>query len=183
MPEQDAQLVQRARDGDAEAFEALVRRHLRPARAVALAVLGDADDADDVSQQALLLALERLEQCRQPERFGAWLMQIVRNQARNHRRDWQRANVVPVEEAELTSGEPSPAREAERAQLRDHLRAGLETLSEVQREVVLLHDLEQWKHREIAAMLELPEGTVRYHLSLARRALRAWLTALSPREE
>jgi RNA polymerase sigma-70 factor (ECF subfamily) len=61
--------------------------------------------------------------------------------------------------------------------LRERLVVGLSAISETQREVVLLHDLEGWKHREIAEALGFPEGTVRYHLHQARRALRSLLGA------
>lgn len=61
---------------------------------------------------------------------------------------------------------------AETAELRELLEKALSQLSEVQRQIVLLHDLEGWKHREIAERLELPSGTVRSHLHFARKALR-----------
>lgn len=175
MPDDEARLVERARAGDASAFEHLVRAHLRPAYAVALAVMGHPQDAEDVCQDAFVLALERLDQCRDPGRFTAWLLQIVRNQARNAQRARSVRDTVALEEDTAASGLDSPARSAERAELRERLRAGLATLTETQREVVLLHDLEGWPHREIADALGIAEGTARYHLSHARRALRAHL--------
>ena len=80
----DAVLVARARRGEPAAFEALVRRHYRAAFAVALAVLGNRMDAEDVCQDAFVVAAERLDECRQPEKFAAWLLQVVRNRARNY---------------------------------------------------------------------------------------------------
>ena len=71
-----------------------------------------------------------------------------------------------------------PARDFERAQLKERLESALKTLTEVQRRVVLMHDLEGFKHREIATELGVPEGTVRSHLFLARRALRQLLGGL-----
>lgn len=81
--ETDAQLVARVRRGDRAAAGALAERYLRACRAVALAVTGDESDADDVCQNAFVAAIERIDGCRQPERFGARLMQIVRNRARD----------------------------------------------------------------------------------------------------
>src|SRR5690349_15054561 len=75
------ELVVRARRGDPAAFTELVRRHLRAAYAVALAVLQRPADAEDVAQDALISALEHLDDCREPARFSGWLVKIVRNRA------------------------------------------------------------------------------------------------------
>ncbi|MBA2572278.1 MAG: sigma-70 family RNA polymerase sigma factor [Gemmatimonadetes bacterium] len=176
MPD-DAHLVGLAREGDATAFEQLVRRYFRAAYAVALSGTGDADDAEDVCQDAFVVALERLDECRRPERFAAWLLQIVRHRAHNFRRHRSVRSAAPLVDVDNTPGPDNPLLDAERAQLRERLVAGLDAISETQREVVLLHDLEGWKHREIAQALGFPEGTVRYHLHQARRALRSLLGA------
>jgi len=163
--------VERARRGDAAAYGALVRRHYRAAYAVALAVLGNPMDAEDVCQDAFLRALERLDSLRKPERFSAWLLQIVRNQARNFRSYRRLRSARPLDESSAAADE-DPAREAERQELRRELESALSGLSEIEREVVLLHDLEGWKHREIAEALGLSEGMSRQHLMGARRLLR-----------
>lgn len=168
----DAALVERAIRGDAGAFEGLVRRYTRQAHLVALAIVKEPADADDVCQDAFIRALERLEECRNPARFGAWFLRIVRNRAHSVRRYLGVREAAPLDALPLAADDPGPAREADRARLRDNLLKALADLTEVQREVVLLHDLEGWKHREIGELLELPEGTVRAHLFHARRALR-----------
>jgi RNA polymerase sigma-70 factor, ECF subfamily len=175
MAESDAQLVELARDGDAGAFAELVRRHLRSAYLTALAVLVNPADAEDAAQDALVTALERLEQCREPERFAAWLRQIARNRALNIRRSRALRRVLSLGAAVQIAAPESPERDLRLSGLRDALLGGLVRLSEVQREVVLLHDLEGWRHREIADVLGLPEGTVRSHLFHARKALRGLL--------
>lgn len=167
----DAALVQRAREGDGAAFEVLVRRYMRPAYAVALGVVKEPADAEDVCQDAFIRALERLDDC-DPVRFGAWLLRIVRNRAYSVRRYLGVREAAPLDALALATGEPGPHRMLERSRLRRDLLAALAGLKEVQRQVVLLHDLEGWKHREIGALLDLPEGTVRAHLFHARRALR-----------
>lgn len=177
MTETDRQLVERARAGDAQAFEQLVRRHLRAAFAVALAVVGEPADADDVCQDAFIGALEHLDDCRDPDRFRAWLLRIVRNRGHNRRRYHKRREALPLEYAGGIVGGASPARDAEIAELRRRLLDALDRLPAVQREIVLLHDLEGWRHREIGEALDLPEGTVRAHLSYARRELRTQLRA------
>ena len=177
MREGDARLVERARAGDAPAFEELVRRHLRAAYAVALAVVGERADAEDVCQDAFLTALERLEECRRPDRFAAWLLQIVRNRARNLRRAQAVRRGFPLEHAAGVAGRHDAAHGAEQAELRSRLLAAMTELSVPQREALLLHDLEGWRHKEIAAHLGVPESTARAYLFQARRKLRARLGA------
>ncbi len=171
----DSRLVARALAGEARAFEELVRRHLRSAHAVALGVLGNPADAEDVCQDAFLVALERLEECRDPKRFAAWLMRIVRNRALNFRESRSRRQAEPLERAAEAAGGEDPGREAERSELRERLLAALAELPESQREVVLLHDLEGWRHREIAQLLGTSEGAVRVRLFEGRRRLRTAL--------
>lgn len=175
----DAELVRRSRDGDSDAFGTLVDRYARAAYAVAMSVTGRHADAEDAAQESFLVALQRLEECRKPDRFGAWLMTIVRNRSRNLVRREVLRDTDPIP---ITAGSrgPTPERETERSELRAQLEGALAQLPEVQREIVLLHDLEGWKHREIAERLSLPSGTVRSHLHFARKTLRA---ALEPTME
>jgi RNA polymerase sigma-70 factor (ECF subfamily) len=139
-----------------------------------MSVTGRHEDAEDAAQEAFLVALQRIEECRNPERFAGWLLTIVRNRSRNLVRRESLRTAEPLPPSASGRG-PTPDRETERAELREHLRRALETLTPIQREVVLLHDLEGWKHREIADRLEIPSGTVRSHLHFARKALRGVL--------
>lgn len=177
MSETDARLVERARGGDAEAFDTLVRRHLRAAFATALAVVGEPADAEDVCQDAFVTALTRLEDCRKPDRFVGWLLRIVRNRALNYIRYEGLRESLPLSVAERQPSGAGPAELTERALLRDRLLEAMSVLTETQRQVLLLHDLEGWRHREIAETMDMPEGTVRAHLFHARRALRDVLGA------
>jgi len=174
----DADLVALAARGDGTAFDALVRRYYRRAYAVAYGVLLNRHDAEDVCQDAFVRALERIEDCRDPARFGVWMLQIVRNRAlswRSYRKVRETAELLP----EIAEAPDSPATDAHRAELGRRLSAALATLSAVQREVVLLHDLEGLTHGEIAQALGMTEVRSRQHLFVARRLLRERLgTAL-----
>jgi RNA polymerase sigma-70 factor (ECF subfamily) len=172
----DALLVERARRGDAAAFESLVRKHYRAAYAVALGVLGSAMDAEDACQDAFVRALERLDELRKPERFTAWLLQIVRNRARTIH-SYRRVRAAQPLDTVNAAGSANPGIDAARGELRDKLEAALQDLSEMQRQVVLLHDLDGWKHRQIAVALEISEVMSRQHLFHARRILRERLGA------
>ena len=177
----DSELVRRTRKGDEDAFGVLVERYMRASYAVAFSVTGRHEDAQDAAQESLLVALQRVEECRSPEKFGGWLMTIVRNRARNLVRREVLRDTDQVPES-ARSRTPPPERELATAELRENLSSALGQLPEVQRQIVLLHDLEGWKHREIAERLDLPSGTVRSHLHFARKALRAALEALKPHD-
>jgi RNA polymerase sigma-70 factor, ECF subfamily len=171
-----AELVTRAKRGDASAFGELVRRHLRAAYAVALAVLGRPADADDVAQDAFIAALERIDDCRDPARFSGWLIKIVRNRALNA---LEKRRLRDADELTDRASDHTPTDIA----LRRQLLTALATLTPVQREIVLLHDLDGWSHSELAEALGLSEVNCRQHLFTARRALRAELSALAPAQE
>ncbi len=181
----DAALVRAAREGDRDAFGELVHRHLSAAHSAALAVLGSSADAEDVSQDAFLTALERLDDCRPAEKFRPWLLTIARNRAIDVRRRRQVRAAEPLDSAEAAgaisdegagTAIPGPLRHTEQADIRTHLMAAIESLTDVRREVLLLHDLEGWTHPEIAAHLRVAVGTVRAHLFWARRHVRARLS-------
>lgn len=175
MEASDAELVAGVRRGDRAAAGRLAERYLRSSRAVALAIVGEEAGAEDVCQDAFVYAMERIADCRSPDRFGAWLFQIVRNRSRNYVRDGKAGRVVSLPDVTDACARSSPMEDAERAALRRRLLGALAELPEQRREVVLLHDLEGWTHREIAERMNLPEGTVRSHLHHARRRLRVLL--------
>lgn len=161
-------LVLAAQAGKAEAFSALVRLHQRRAYAVARAIVTTHEDAEDVVQEAFLHAYKALHRFLPDQSFGAWLHRIVANAALDLTR---RRKVRDADE--LTDVVSSPFRDpGEARDLRDRLRAALATLGERQRSVIVLHDVEGFKHAEIGAMLGIPEGTARSDLHHARSQLR-----------
>jgi RNA polymerase sigma factor (sigma-70 family) len=173
--EADADLVRRARDGAADAVDELLRRHLSAAYLVALGVVRNTADAEDVAQEAFIACLDRLEECRRPDRFVAWLLQAVRNRARNCVRSRALRAAEPLEAADDTPRAASRIDPAEQAELRERLLHAIAELSEIQRQVVLLHDVEGYPHPVIADILGLSYDMSRQHLSDARRRLRARL--------
>jgi RNA polymerase sigma-70 factor (ECF subfamily) len=179
----DVFLVERSLAGDTDAYSELVRRHISGAYAVALSELGDSRDAEDAAQDTFIQALQRLEECRDPSKFGAWVRTIARNRARSLGRRKRVRQAEPLETAYDAAGTADPSKDLERTELRAHLERALATLKPVQRQVIVLHDLEGMKHGEIANDLGIPEGTVRSHLHFARRALRELLGGIYRQEE
>lgn len=173
--ETDAALVLRVRAGSRDAAGCLAERYLRAARAVALSVVRDVDLAEDVCQDAFVYAMSRIDECRDPARFGGWLLTIVRNRGRNCIRARGAARAAHAEAAFADESRTAPDPSAEQIEARERLLAALGLLSEVRRSVLLLHDLEGWTHDEIAGLLDLPSGTVRSHLHYARKRVRTLL--------
>jgi RNA polymerase sigma factor (sigma-70 family) len=147
---------------------------------VAHAVVADIDLAEDVCQDAMFRVWKRLAECREPDRFGAWLARAVHRHALNalrHRRG------EPLEGIHLAVTSPGPDIRAEQADLTERLGRALGQLSVAQREAVVLFDMEGWSHGEIAALLETSEAMSRQHLMLGRRRLRELLEGKEERHD
>jgi RNA polymerase sigma-70 factor (ECF subfamily) len=143
-------------------------RHQRRAYAVARAIVLNHEDAEDAVQEAFLHAFRALDRFRPDQAFGAWLHRIVANAALDltRRRKVRDADELPETVA-------SPFRDpAEAGDLRERLGEALAELPPRQRAVIVLHDIEGFKHAEIGRMLEIPEGTARSDLHYARARLR-----------
>src|SRR5919107_3534859 len=174
VPASERMLVLAAQRGDAEAFAGLVRIHERRAYAVARAIVTSHEDAEDAVQEGFLHAYRALDRFRPDQPFGAWLHRIVANAALDLTR---RRKVREAEELPETVA--SPFRDpAESGDLRERLQAALARLGDRQRAVIVLHDVEGFKHAEIGEMLGIPEGTARSDLHHARAALRRQLGEL-----
>lgn len=178
-PEEEARLVERVRRGDAAAFDQLVGRHMRRAFSVAYRLLGQREDAEDLVQEAFLAALEKIDTFQSGRPFAPWLFRILVNRGLNARKSHALRRTEEIPDFVASSG-ASPEREAERAELRGRLREALDELPERQRAVVELFELEGFSGPEIAEILEMPDGTVRWHLHRARRALREALAPFFP---
>src|SRR6185503_1875131 len=163
MTESDASLVARVRLGDNAAFEVLLRRHFRAAYLVALARVGERADGEAVCREAFLRSGERMRVCRDPERFAAWLIRIVRNTALN-RREYLDVRASEALDDAMAAASTRTDQRTQTQELRATLQRALVQLPIVQREVVLLHDLEGWQHADVAARLGISEMMSRRHL-------------------
>jgi len=173
----DAELVLTAREGDSGALAALLDRHRAAMHATALALLGWTPDTEDVVQDAMLVALTRLDDLRDPDAAGAWLRALVRNGARMRVRTSGRVRSVE-EPADLPSREPTPGEALDGQALRDWVWSSVTGLSEPLQTVVLLRYFTEFSsYDQIAALCGVPVGTVRSRLSEARRKLAGGLLA------
>lgn len=163
-------LVRRVQAGDDAAFGKLVERYLDSGFAAAIAVLGNAHDAEDAVQNAFIRALERIDQLQPGSPFGPWFYRVLRSTALNlRRREVLRSHdEIPAS----ASGGTDPAKELDRGMTRRTVLAALEELPEMQRLAVTLYDLEGYSHQEIAGILGIAVGTSRAHVHHGRKTLR-----------
>jgi RNA polymerase sigma factor (sigma-70 family) len=178
----DAELARQAAGGDSDAYGELVNRHAAAARRLARTVLQNAEDADDAAQEAFLLAWRHIGRYDPARPFAPWLMRIVVNAAADLRRK-RRVRTTEEIPASALSMETTPEEATDRTLFRSRLSAALAELPERQRMAVVLFDVEGYAHADIAAMLGVPEGTIRSDVFHARRALRQALGAFTEGEE
>ncbi|HEX6146333.1 MAG TPA: RNA polymerase sigma factor [Acidimicrobiia bacterium] len=160
----EQELIQRARNGDVAAFEELVRMHQSIALRVAVLVVGDHSDAEDVTQEAFVKAYHALGRFRQDSPFRPWLLRIVRNEALNQRRRHGRQDRLGLRLAgDRLSGDaaPSPETVVVSESERESVLAAVNGLPERYRQVVALRYLLGLSEAETAETLGIPAGTVK----------------------
>lgn len=181
-PLDDGELVERARRGDTDAYEDLVRRHQSVARRTAYVLCGSWAEADDACQEGFVKAWTALTRFREDAPFRPWVLQIVANEARNRRRSAGRRAQLALRAAAVgfagsLAGPGSPEEAALEAERHQSLLAALHTLSDRDQQVVACRYLVGLSEAETAAALGWPVGTVKSRLSRALGRLR---TALGP---
>ena len=174
-PLEDAQLVDRVKNGDVSAYEELMHRHQALAQRVAYLACGSASEAEDAVQEAFVKAYYALDRFREGAEFRPWLLAIVTNEARNRARASGRrarlalrAGEVRPSDGAAPSSEEAVLAYAERQRLLD----ALEELSEEDRSVISMRYLLELSEQETAEALGVPKGTVKSRLSRALGRLR-----------
>jgi len=179
-PLDDRALVERARNGDVNAYEALVQHYQELAFRVAYHVTGDAADAEDAAQEAFVNAYYALGRFRPGAPFKPWLCRIVANEARNRRTSAQRRTVLAQRAlVAQSSGDSaqSPEDAAEAEEFRSTVLASMRQLREEDRLILAYRLFFDLSEEEMAEVLNCPRGTVKSRLSRALGRLRAVLPA------
>ena len=177
-----ADFVSRLRAGDRRAFEELVRTQQHRVYGLALRMLGNASEAEDVAQEAFLRAHRGLAEFWGDARLSTWLYAIVSRLCLNRLAGSERRLARHGEEtlARLVDANPGPDQALERGELEEALHRAIGELPEERRIVVVLRDVEGLAYEEIAEALELPIGTVRSRLHRARLDLKEKLERFFP---
>jgi RNA polymerase sigma-70 factor (ECF subfamily) len=175
----DAELVERWKAGDENAFETLIRRHQQRVFRLLMRMMGTREEAEDVSQEAFLSLHRHGKRFRSESRFSTFVYRVAANAALNRRRSLgrSRARIQKLGERQAAGDDlPYSPRDPEDAtaglELSDHVREALAKLSPALRMPVILYDIEGLPYAEIAKVLEVAEGTVKSRIHRARQALR-----------
>jgi RNA polymerase sigma-70 factor, ECF subfamily len=185
----DLNLVRRAQTGDTDAFGELVERNRKAVFRAAVAALGSTTDADDVAQEAFVMAYRKLASFRGDAAFRTWLLAITWRKALDRRKSvgrWLRLTVTPAEpETDAISWiehMPSDRRSQEEAlagaQLQQTIRRLIRTLPRKLRDALLLAGSGDYNYSQISFILGVPVGTVKWRVSEARRVLKEKMAAM-----
>jgi RNA polymerase sigma factor (sigma-70 family) len=178
-PLEESELVERARDGDVEAYEELVRRYQDVAVRTAYVVSGNGADAQDAAQEAFVRAYYALGRFRMGAAFRPWLLRIVANEAINRRRAARRqaslALQVTARAASFEDAAPSPETAALALEQQEELVAAMNELRPEDRLVIAYRYFFELSESEMAEAMGCARGTVKSRLSRALARLRATL--------
>lgn len=188
MSGEDTDVLTRAKRGDRDAFAACVRQYHKRVYATALQITGNRDDAADVTQESFLRAFRHIASFDGRADFFTWLYRITVNSALNHLRQRKRADKIAqagAAEVAAEGGVPerlgaAPRTPAEWMELGEQYRRVLTevcALSPSLRVTLVLATVEGKSYREIAEILDVPEGTVAWRVNEARRQIRERLAA------
>ena len=173
-PDGDIELVRRVRQGDEAAFRRVVDIHGPRLYLLAMSMLGNREDAQDVVQETFVGAFRGLRGFQGRSTVKTWLTRILINNVSNLRRSRHLRKTVPLGEAEEQLGEALAelATETGRADVRMDIAAVLSRLPQEHREVIVLREIQSMTYDEIAAALGVPRGTVESRLFRARQKLK-----------
>ena len=182
---EESELVERASRGDQAAFTELVRTHQHEVYTLAVRMVADRELAYDVSQEAFVRAWRAIERFRGDAKFSTWMHRITVNTAFTHRDRRKRTQTDSLDDfyREPESASLTPERGGESAAMRGPLQDALNELPESLRSVVVLKDVYEWSHTEIAEHLDISVTAAKVRLHRARKSLRLTLWKHQDEEE
>ena len=186
----DAQLTQRLKNGEKEAFAALLDRFGPRVQALARRYAYSPADAEDLTQEIFLDLFKSVASFRGEAQLSTWIYRVAINHCLRHRekqtRELAHRDPLPADEIELSSHDSSgdPQRRAARGELGEKVHCALGDLSDLHREIIVLHELHELSYAQCAEILQIPLGTVKSRLSNAfshlRRALGPYVLGSEP---
>lgn len=182
---EDAQLIERIRAGQTEAYGDLVRKYQDRIFNTCWRICGNLEDARDLTQEAFLKAFDSLDTFRRQSGFYTWIYRVAVNLALSHRRTAGRRQTLSLDQGANVTGtqaealakriasgsEDDPAQSASASELQGAVVQALQALDDDHRAVVVLRDIEGFDYREISEVLQIPPGTVKSRLHRARVTL------------
>ena len=183
--DEDIEYVVLCQKGDMEAFEVLVERHQRKMLNIAYRMMGDYDEACDVTQEAFLSAYRNMKKFKAEAKFSTWLYRIVINYSKNRLKQLRNiakregvsindSGEIKIEGAlcQSSANDTNPGAQMEKREREAQVQKCITSLDEEYREVLVLRDIQGLSYEEIKDILKIPDGTVKSRLSRARNALK-----------
>lgn len=182
MIDHEKLLLQKARQGDVEAFEKLIEAYQKKVFNIALRMLGNYDDAGDITQEVFIKAFRAIKDFREQAMFSTWIYKIATNSCLDELRKRKNKVLVSIDEdlkldegdlkKQIEDDKPTPDIEVERNEVKKIVNDAINELSEEHRIVIVLRDIQGFSYEEIAEITKSPPGTVKSRINRARRALK-----------
>lgn len=185
-PVEETVLVSKARQGDLEAYDELVKRYQERIYATLYHMTSNHEDANDLAQEAFIKAFQALKSFKGGSSFYTWVYRIAVNKTINFLKQRKNKAQMSLDDLDFNAehdpdlvaliSDKTPRREVGLGELQEKLNIAMQKLSEPHRLVVTLHDVQGLSHEEIAKIMECNIGTVRSRLFYARQQLQAYLS-------
>ncbi|MEW6302357.1 MAG: sigma-70 family RNA polymerase sigma factor [Verrucomicrobiota bacterium] len=183
---EDLALVERARGGDMEAYDELVRRYQERIYATVYHMTSNHEDANDLAQETFIKAFHALKSFKGDSSFFTWIYRIAVNKTINFLKQRKNRTHMSLNDLDVHAehdpdlvalvSDQTPRRDLNLAELQEKLNAAMQKLSDVHRLVVTLHDVQGLSHDEISRIMDCNTGTVRSRLFYARQQMQAYLS-------
>lgn len=179
--ENEKELIKRSISGDVSSFEQLINQYQKMAYNVAYRIMGNQEDAKDMTQEALIKVFKSLKRFRMDASFSTWLYRIVMNTCKDELRKKKMKTISIDQTYETSSGEVKMELEDEKLgpegkllqkETQFFVQEALQTLPEANRTVLVLRDIKGFSYDEISEVLNLPKGTVKSRINRGRLALK-----------
>ena len=171
-PDEDVKLVKSSLQGNTDAFKELFMKHVSKINFLCKRFSADPNTADDITQEVFIKAWEKLNTFKFESKFSTWLHGIAANQFLMHLR---KTNRITQKESNYKSG-LTEMQTKQQTDSRIDLETAIKKVPETARTVLVLHDIEGYKHNEISEMMNIEIGTSKAHLHRARKILREELS-------
>lgn len=179
---QEASLIEQSKDGDIHSFEELISAHQKRIFNIAYRILGNLEDANDVTQEALIKAYKGIKNFNHKSSFSTWLYTIVNNACIDFIRKNKKTNITYLDreyeteegsyKVQVYSDEKTPEELLEKKEVQKLVHEAINQLNYEHRRIIVLRDIKQFSYQEIAQILNCSEGTVKSRINRARNNLK-----------
>ena len=182
MTEDERLLIKQSKCGSVDSFEQLIEDNRKKVYNIALRMLGNPEDANDVTQEVFLRVFKSMRGFKEQSSFSTWIYRITKNVCLDEIRKKKKNNLVYIDKQieygdgqvtmQLEDERETPEEAAERTELSLRVREAIAMLPEQHRILIVLRDIQNFSYDEIADILKCPDGTVKSRINRARSALR-----------